>query len=41
MPIVPVPGVEMAAGDQSTGAHSKFQVERMADQPVFDRQTRQ
>jgi len=41
VPVVPMPGVEMAAGDEPTGAHAKFQVEGMADQPIFHRQTRQ
>ena len=31
MPVVPVPGVEMAAGDQPTGAYAKFQIEWVAD----------
>ena len=39
--IVPVPGVKMTAGDQSAGTHAKLQVEGMADEPVFHRQTRQ
>jgi hypothetical protein len=41
VPIVPVPRMEMAAGDQPTGAHAKFQIEGVADQAIFDRQTRQ
>ena len=39
--IVPVAGIQMAAGDQPTGAHAKLQVEGMADQAVFHRQTGQ
>ena len=41
VPVVPVPGVEMAAGNQSACADAKLQVEGVADQAIFNRQTRQ
>jgi hypothetical protein len=41
VPVVPVPGVEMAAGDEPAGPHAKLQVEGVANQPVFHRQSRQ
>jgi hypothetical protein len=37
--VVPVPGVEMAAGDEPTGAHAKLQIEGVANQPIFYRQS--
>jgi hypothetical protein len=36
MPVVPVSGAEVPAGNQAAGAHAKLQVERMADEAIFD-----
>ena len=35
MAVVPVAGAKMASGNQAAGAHAKFEVEWVADEPVL------